>query len=181
MSKDLLDLAQGEGVKKMARDQFNSMGPMAGAAGAGAARAWNGPPPSAPVRAPTYAPRTGAYKPPLTRWGDPVGPPQIIINRVSGDAARDQVAQALRNHFRATGRNWTVQSEANGRIYLRTPHGARYLDILIKDEHGVAVGGIEVKLGGAQRDELQERKDAWLKEYIGLHVDVVYVPSLVRQ
>ena len=128
----------------------------------------------------TYEPKLGAYKPKLTRFGDPVGPSQLTVNRLSGDAARDQLTQMLRNHYSAQGKDWTVQSEAAGRIYLRTPYGPRYLDILVKDRIGVAVGAIEVKFGGATRNAAQELKDQWLYENIGLRVDVVTVPTLVR-
>jgi len=79
--------------------------------------------------------------------------PQVTLNRLAGNAYRDELV----NELRAQG--YIVKTE----IYKRTPFGARYIDIEIWEPGATkALGGVEAKVGGSRYAPLQRLKDLWL-------------------
>ncbi|WP_439698633.1 RHS repeat domain-containing protein [Mucilaginibacter sp. AW1-7] len=88
----------------------------------------------------------------------------IQVNKIAGDAFRDELAAALR----AEGR--VVTPEA----YKWTPFGKRFIDLDVW-HNGVNLGGIETKVGGSRYLPLQRLKDAWLGAN-GYNVQLVRKP-----
>jgi RHS repeat-associated protein len=89
--------------------------------------------------------------------------PQIIQNKIAGDAFRDELAAVLR----AAGRD--VETE----VYKWTPFGKRFIDIEVSLS-GKVLGGIETKVGSSQVTWTQQLKDWWLK------VDQGYIVNIAR-
>lgn len=83
--------------------------------------------------------------------GSGIAEAQVTINRLAGNAFRDELAAALE----AEGR--TVSKE----VFKRTPFGARYIDIEV-EYGGKVLGGIETKVGSSRYTPLQRIKDVWL-------------------
>lgn len=93
--------------------------------------------------------------------------PQVTANRAAGNAFRDEIAGALR----AAGRG--VQTE----VYKKTPFGARYMDIEVRNiPGGKVLGGIETKLGTSRYTPAQRAKDMFLKIWESYPVNVVRQP-----
>lgn len=86
----------------------------------------------------------------------------VTINRVRGDAFRDEIADLLEN----AGRQ--VRTE----VYKRTPFGPRRIDIEVS-LNGKVLGGIETKVGGSPYTPSQRAKDMWLRLIHGYRVNVV--------
>ncbi len=78
-----------------------------------------------------------------------------------GDAARDALANALRNAGR----------EVETEVVKKTPLGIRRIDIEVR-QGGNPIGGIEDKTGCSRYTPLQRLKDAWLRA-TGYIVDLV--------
>ncbi len=78
--------------------------------------------------------------------------PQSRINRIQGNAFRDEVAQL----FRSLG--YEVETE----VFKPTPFGPRFVDIEISRE-GKVLGGLETKVGGSRYRAAQRAKDMYLK------------------
>jgi hypothetical protein len=86
--------------------------------------------------------------------------PQILKNKVAGDAFRDEIATLLRNEGR------DVATE----VYKKTPFGRRFIEV---SQAGQVLGGIETKFGDSRYSPLQRAKDSWLWYRDGDKVDVV--------
>ncbi|WPU99896.1 RHS repeat-associated core domain-containing protein [Mucilaginibacter sp. cycad4] len=90
----------------------------------------------------------------------------VQLNKIAGDAFRDELAAALE----AEGR--TVKTE----VFKRTPFGARFIDIEVRDATGEILGGIETKVGSSRYTAMQRLKDIWLAVNEGYHVQLVRKP-----
>jgi RHS repeat-associated protein len=88
--------------------------------------------------------------------------PQITLNRIQGNAFRDEFAELLRD----AGRD--VRTE----VYKWTPFGKRYIDIEVQ-KNQVPLGGIETKTGQSPYTVLQRTKDLWLRITQNYPVNVV--------
>jgi len=77
--------------------------------------------------------------------------PQIMLNRIAGNAFRDELASGLI----AEGRQVATE------VFKRTPFGARYIDIEVS-YGGKVLGGIETKVGSSPYTVLQRIKDIWI-------------------
>lgn len=77
--------------------------------------------------------------------------PQIMLNRMAGNAFRDELAAGLA----AEGRQVATE------VFKRTPFGARYIDIEVSSG-GKILGGIETKVGSSRYIPMQRIKDIWL-------------------
>ncbi len=64
---------------------------------------------------------------------------------------------------------YTVEKE----VYVKTPLGKRFLDILVRDKAGNVIGGIEAKLGSGRYHGLQRMKDLWIQWKYGWGVTEV--------
>jgi len=90
---------------------------------------------------------------------------QVTLNRVAGNAFRDQLAGLLRQ----AGRQ--VETE----VYKRTPFGRRYIDIEVS-MGGKVLGGIETKVGASRYKPLQQLKDWWLTNIENYPVNLARQP-----
>jgi RHS repeat-associated protein len=108
------------------------------------------------------------------------GPSGVVLNRQSGNAFRDTVAQFLRGSGRivdaekgTTFRLPASARDANGNDIS----GPRRLDLAVYDQEKNLLGYVETKWGGAGPDyagsSLQARQDQWLRENLGITIDVV--------
>jgi RHS repeat-associated protein len=80
-----------------------------------------------------------------------VGKAQVTLNRIAGNAFRDELATGLL----AEGRQVATE------VFKRTPFGARYIDIEVSTA-GKVLGGIETKVGKSPYTFMQRLKDTWL-------------------
>jgi RHS repeat-associated protein len=90
---------------------------------------------------------------------------QVTANRLRGNAARDELADLLRQ----AGRDVNIDE------YFWTPFGKRYVDIDVW-HNGVRLGGIEVKTGGSHYLPHQRAKDMWLRVWRRYPVQLVRLP-----
>ncbi|HEX4826007.1 MAG TPA: RHS repeat-associated core domain-containing protein [Candidatus Polarisedimenticolaceae bacterium] len=90
---------------------------------------------------------------------------QVQLNRLAGNAFRDQIANSLR----AEGREVVTE------VYKNTPFGKRFIDIEVSLD-GKVLGGIETKLGNSPYTAAQRAKDAWLLLVEHYQVTVVRGP-----
>ncbi|MGI8336253.1 RHS repeat-associated core domain-containing protein [Actinomadura scrupuli] len=103
---------------------------------------------------------------------DPRGPVGVLLNKKSGDAFRDVVADFLRSQ----GRVVTADAEDKAALTFVTPYGTRTLDLMVHDKGGKLLGYVETKWGGAGKryaGSKQEMADNWLRQNLGLTIDVV--------
>lgn len=77
--------------------------------------------------------------------------PQVQLNRIVGNAFRDQLANGLIQEGR----------EVATEVYKWTPFGRRFIDIEVSSG-GKVLGGIETKVGSLRYTPLQRLKDIWL-------------------
>jgi RHS repeat-associated protein len=89
--------------------------------------------------------------------------PQIIQNKIAGDAFRDELAAVLR----------AAERDVETEVYKWTPFGKRFIDIEVS-LNGKVLGGIETKVGSSQVTWTQQLKDWWLK------VDQGYIVNIAR-
>lgn len=92
-------------------------------------------------------------------------PAQVTLNRIAGNAFRDELAAMLR----LSGREVATE------VYKRTPFGSRFIDIEVS-LNDVVLGGIETKVGKSPYKSLQRLKDSWLRWIDGYYVDVARRP-----
>jgi len=90
---------------------------------------------------------------------------QVQLNRIAGNAFRDELAQLLK----AAGR--TVEKE----VYKWTPFGKRFIDIEVS-MNGKVLGGIETKVGKSRYTPLQQLKDWWLTNVDNYTVNLARKP-----
>lgn len=93
-------------------------------------------------------------------------PAQVTINRMAGNAFRDELASLLRQ----AGREVTTE------VYKRTPFGRRFIDIEVSLD-GTVLGGIETKVGRSRYTAVQRLKDSWLEWVDGYPVNVARKPK----
>lgn len=79
------------------------------------------------------------------------GRAQVQLNRIAGNAFRDQLANGLIQEGR----------EVATEVYKWTQFGKRFMDIEVS-AGGKVLGGIETKAGGSRYTPLQRLKDIWL-------------------
>ena len=92
-------------------------------------------------------------------------PAQVVINRMAGNAFRDELAALLRQAGR----------EVATEVYKLTPFGGRFMDIEVSF-NGTVLGGIETKVGASRYTALQRLKDSWLEWVEGYPVNVARKP-----
>jgi hypothetical protein len=90
---------------------------------------------------------------------------QVTLNRIAGNAFRDQLAKALQQ----AGRDVELE------VYKRTPFGGRFIDIEVS-QNGKILGGIEAKSGSSRYLPIQQLKDWWLKTFENYPVNVARGP-----
>lgn len=89
--------------------------------------------------------------------------PQVLINQMTGNAFRDNVADFMSSQGRV------VEKE----VMKKTPFGRRFIDVEVSDTDGNVLGGIETKTGGARYAPSQRAKDMYLKLFSKYIVNVV--------
>ena len=87
---------------------------------------------------------------------------QVTINRATGNAFRDQIADALRKA------GYEVETE----VFKATPFGRRFIDVEVS-RGGQVLGGIEAMVGRSWYGPLQRLKDAWLSRMNNYPVTLV--------
>ncbi len=97
-------------------------------------------------------------------------PTGVALNKVLGDAYRDHVADS----FRERGLVAVTDLDDAALNTYSTEFGDRVFDISVWGKDGRFLGVVETKSGMARQDPGQARKDAWLKEKLGLSITYVY-------
>ncbi|MFD3505400.1 polymorphic toxin-type HINT domain-containing protein [Streptomyces sp. NPDC058678] len=99
-----------------------------------------------------------------------LGISQVTLNQIVGDAYRDHIADSMRQR----GLSVVTEAEKPHLLTLPTPYGKRRYDIGTLDSNGDVSWYIETKSGGVGKDPLQEKKDAWLKQNLGIKIQYVF-------
>jgi Pretoxin HINT domain len=111
---------------------------------------------------------------------DLTGPQDLVlINQRAGDGFRDDIAAFLRSQ----GKRVITDAEDRALLTFKVPNpknpkkmDTRVLDMRVEDANGNLLGYVETKWGGAgarYAGSKQARQDDWLRQNLGLTIDIV--------
>ncbi|WP_203616433.1 polymorphic toxin-type HINT domain-containing protein [Streptomyces sp. SID13726] len=99
-----------------------------------------------------------------------LGISQVKLNELVGNAYRDHVADSMRQR----GLSVVTDGQKPELLTFDTPYGERKYDIGLLDSNGDVTHYVETKSGGAGKDKLQAKKDAYLEKKYGISVTYVF-------
>lgn len=90
------------------------------------------------------------------------------INKLAGDAYRNDVASYLREN----GRDVLTDGENRKAMTFGTPYGPRIFDMGVWDDAGRLVAYVETKWGKKRYGGTQKKKDEYLRERFGFNIHI---------